>query len=84
MAIFKLMEEKELVPPILTAQWKLLKRGRNARFKAGRFRVSMMKHLALDEAQVNTFYAIINGKKAIEKAYIKYAMDLMKNCLLIR
>ncbi len=78
------MEEKEFVPAILTAQWKMLQRGRNAKFRSGRFRDSMMKHLALKESQVNTFYAIINGKKAIETGYIKYAMDLMKNCLLIR
>jgi hypothetical protein len=73
------MEEKTLVPAMLTAQWKTLQRGRNAKF-----RDSMMKHLALKESQVSTFYAIINGKKSIETGYIKYAMDLMKNCLLIQ
>ncbi|WP_221432478.1 hypothetical protein [Arcicella rosea] len=79
-----IMEEKAFVPAILTAQWKTLQRGRNAKFRSGRFRDSMMKHLSLQESQVNTFYAIINGKKSIETGYIKYAMDLMKNCLLIK
>ncbi len=78
------MEEKTLVPAMLTAQWKTLQRGRNAKFRSGRFRDSMMKHLALKESQVSTFYAIINGKKSIETGYIKYAMYLMKNCLLIQ
>jgi hypothetical protein len=61
------MEEKEFVLAILTAQWEMLQRGRNTKFRFGRFRDSMTKHLALKELQVNTFYT----------------MGLMKHCLLI-
>ncbi|MFC0182096.1 hypothetical protein SAMN04515674_101107 [Pseudarcicella hirudinis] len=76
------MIEKAKVPPLLTAQWKSLKKGRNARYRSGRFRDHFMKQFNI--SSVDYFYKIINGKIDIDPGYIKFAQDLMNNVRNIR
>ncbi len=74
--------EKEFVPAILTAQWKQITKGKNARFRSHKFKDSFMHHFRIESTAY--FYQIINGHVAIDPAYIKFAQDLLKNIQTIR
>lgn len=70
--------EKLFVPALLTAQWKSLRRGRNGKFRSGRFRDAAMQQLAY--LSVNSFYQVINGHIQVYQGDIDVLNDLMRSC----
>lgn len=67
---------------MLTAQWKHLRRGRNGRYRSGRFRDSAMRHLGVNSASY--FYQIIGGKVEIPDVDIEVLIELVNNVKNIR
>lgn len=73
---------KSKVSPLVTTLWKNLKTGRNARYRAGKFRDAAMRQLSIKSASY--FYQIINGKVAMPDEDIKVLIQLANNYKHIR
>ena len=69
--------EKQLMPPMVVAQWKSLYRGKGARLRSRKFQERFMKQYSIKSTAY--FYKIFNGKQPIDVGYIKFAQDLIQN-----